>query len=118
LFKRRRGSYIKDIVEVASQAIRSAKWKWKFRDLCRHISLREKRLKVEARSTRFLKGSTKEINYFAKLSRFKEIRPEIIIVQPGLSQTGITADQKAVLASAYSYLKETIGADLDVICGA
>ena len=56
------------------------------------------------------------MNRFVKLSRFKEIRPEIIIVQPGLSKANHTADQTAVLAAAYSYLKETVGVDLDVIC--
>ena len=36
------------------------------------------------------------MNRFVKLSRFKEIRPEIIIVQPGLSKANHTADQTAV----------------------
>lgn len=58
------------------------------------------------------------LNKFVKLSRFKEILPEMVIVQPGLSRDRHTQDQSAVLASAYSYLKETIGVDLDVICGA
>jgi len=51
-----------------------------------------------------------------KLSRFKEIRPEILIVQPGLSQRGRTQEQSAVLAAALVYLKETIGIDLDIVC--
>ena len=50
-----------------------------------------------------------------EVSRFKEIGPEII-VQPGLSKANHTADQTAVLAAACSYLKETVGVDLDVIC--
>jgi superfamily II DNA or RNA helicase len=110
------GARVKDVVEVSSQAVRSAKWKWKFKDLCRHIATREKKLSTDARKTRFLKGGSKELNRFVKVSRFKEIQPEIAIVQPGLSQSGMTPDQTAVLAAAYSYLKETIGADLDVIC--
>jgi hypothetical protein len=110
------GTRVKDVVEVSSQAVRSAKWKWKFKDLCRHISTREKKLSTDVRKTRFLKGGTKELNRFVKVSRFKEIKPEIAVVQPGLSQNQITSDQTAVLAAAYSYLKETIDADLDVIC--
>ena len=50
------GVRIKDVVEVSSQAVRAAKWKWKFRDLCRHILAREKRLLQAERSTRFLCG--------------------------------------------------------------
>lgn len=111
------GVRVGDVVEVCSQAVRSAKWKWKFRDLCRHILAREKRLAKPGRPTRFLQGDAATLNRFMKVSRFKEIRPEVIIVQPGLSRERHTPDQVSVLASAYSYLKETIGVDLDVICG-
>jgi hypothetical protein len=110
------GERVKDVVEVSSQAVRSAKWKWKFKDLCRHVLDREKRLTNAGRTTRFLKGSSVDMNKFVKISRFKEIRPEIIIVQPGLSKANHTTDQTAILAAAHSYLKETVGVDLDVIC--
>jgi superfamily II DNA or RNA helicase len=110
------GERVKDVVEVSSQAIRSAKWKWKFKDLCRHIAVRERTLTSGMRSTRFLAGSIGDVNRFGKGSRFKEVRAEILIVQPGLSQANITKDQSIVLGSAMTYLKETIGVDLDVIC--
>ena len=112
------GERIDDVVEVCAQAVRSPKWKWKFRDLCRHIAGRESRLMKPERPTRFLAGNAQIVNRLIKLSRFKEIRPEIIIVQPGLSQERCTAEQRAVLAAAYSYLKETVGVDLDVVCSA
>jgi superfamily II DNA or RNA helicase len=110
------GERVRDVVEVSSQAVRSAKWKWKFKDLCRHILDREKRLAKDERPTRFIKGHAIDMNKYVKISRFKEIKPEIIIVQPGLSCNEHTIDQTAVLAAAHSYLKETIGVDLDVIC--
>jgi superfamily II DNA or RNA helicase len=110
------GERIKDVVEVSSQAVRSAKWRWKFKDLCRHILDREKRLTNETRITRFLAGQKSDINKFAMISRFKEIKPEIIIVQPGLSRSNHTVDQTVILAATYSYLKETVGVDLDIIC--
>lgn len=112
------GVRVDDVVDVCSQAVRSAKWKWKFRDLCRHILAREKRLAKPERPSRFLHGEAGTLNKFMKVSRFKEIRPEVIIVQPGLSRERHNPDQIAILASAYSYLKETIGVDLDVICAA
>jgi len=112
------GERVKDVVEVSSQAIRSAKWKWKFKDLCHHVLERQKRLSTEDRSTRFLAGHESDMNRFIKMSRFKEIKPEIIIVQPGLSRMSHSPDQIAVLAAADSYLKETVGVDLDVICSA
>jgi superfamily II DNA or RNA helicase len=112
------GVRVKDVGEVCSQAVRSAKWKWKFRDLCRHVLAREKRLVRPERPTRFLQGDAAVLNRFVKVSRFKEIRPEVIIVQPGISRDGHSPDQTAILASAHSYLKETVGVDLDVICSA
>ncbi len=110
------GERVTDVVEVCSQAVRSAKWKWKFRDLCRHVIAREKNL--AGRQTRFLAGRINDLNRFVKVSRFKEIKAEIVIVQPGISCEHHTADQASILASAHSYLKETIGVDLDVVCGA
>lgn len=112
------GERVKDVTEVCAQAVRSAKWKWRFRDLIRHILGREQRLTNAERSTRFLAGGAADLNRFVKLSRFKEIRAEILIVQPGISAQGRTPDQNMVLAAAMTYLKETIGADLDVICSA
>ena len=110
------GERVKDVVEVCSQAIRSAKWKWRFQDLCRHMIAREKRLRNGDRTTRFLKGTVSDINKFHRLSKFKEVRAEIIITQPGLSQSTVTADQNMILGATASYLKETIGVDLEVIC--
>jgi hypothetical protein len=112
------GERVKDVTEVSAQAVRSAKWKWRFRDLIRHMLGREQRLTNAERPTRFLAGSASDLNRFVKLSRFKEIRAEIIIVQPGISVEMRSADQNMVLAAALTYLKETIGADLDVICSA
>lgn len=112
------GRRVKDVVEVCSQAVRSAKWKWRFRDLLRHLAGREERLRTDKRDTRFLAGRGPLLTRFAKAHRFKEVRAEIAIVQPGLSMAGRTADQNMVLAAAVTYLKETIGTDLRVICSA
>lgn len=112
------GERVKDVVEVASQAVRSAKWKWKFKDLCRHIQTREKNLSVANYPTRFLAGRAADLSRFLKASRFKEIRPDILIVQPGLSMHSRSKEQEMVLAAALNYLKETIGVNLDIICSA
>lgn len=110
------GERVKDVVEVCSQAVRSAKWKWRFRDLIRHLLGREQHVGNTTRPSRFLSGRAADLNHFVKLSRFKEIRAEILIVQPGISKSERTPDQNLVLASAFSYLKETIAVDMDVIC--
>src|SRR6202035_4857027 len=61
------GSRVKDVVEVCSQAVRSAKWQWRFRELCRPIVLRDKRLRTPSRPTMFLKGQAKDLNLFLRV---------------------------------------------------
>ena len=109
------GERVGDVVEVCSQAVRSAKWKWRFRELCRHLLSREKRLRKPHRSTRFLTGDARELNRFLKLSRFKDIKVEIIIAQPGLSCATCSTEQSAVLAAADSFLLETVGVAIQII---
>jgi superfamily II DNA or RNA helicase len=110
------GARVKDVVEVCSQAVRSAKWQWRFRELCRHIVVRERALRTAERPTRFIHGKPKDLNHFMRASRFKPVRAEIVIVQPGLSQKECSADQTAVLAAADAFLQETVGVNLDIVC--
>ncbi len=110
------GKRLKDVVELCSQAVRSAKWKWRFRELCRHLLGREKRLQKPHRPTRLIAGDAKTLNHFLRLSRFKDLRVEIAIVQPGLSQTNCTAEQSSVLAAADSFLIETVDTPMTIVC--
>lgn len=112
----RPGERVSDVVEVSSQAVRSAKWKWRFNDLGKHIMGREERLATDARQTRFLAGNVQELNSLIRASRFKPIKASVLVVQPGLSYGRRAADQEMVLASAASYLQQTIGCELAIIC--
>lgn len=111
------GERVKDVVEVSSQAVRSARWTYKFLPLCYHIKAREESLRTEVRPSRFLKGSLLELNRLIKFHRFNPVRAEIVVVQPGLSKERRTKDQSIVLAAAITYLKETVGIDLVIIGG-
>jgi hypothetical protein len=110
------GARVRDAVEVCAQAVRSGRWIWNFKGLCRHVFTRERLLTSDARPSRFLHGTPRELNQLLQASRFKEVRGEILIVQPGISQAGHTGQQAAVLASAHCFLNETVGVRLDVIC--
>ena len=112
------GQRVRDVQEVCAQAVRSSKWIWRFKELCRHVASRERRLSRPYRSSRFLVGGPSDLNRYIRASRFKDVRAEIVIAQPGLSRGGHSGEQAAVLAAAYSFLKETVGVDLDVICSA
>ena len=110
------GKRLSDVVEVCSQAVRSAKWQWRFRELCRHLLSREKRLKKPHRPTRFIKGDAKELNRFLQMSRFKDLRVEVVIAQPGISLSNCGAEQLTVLAAADGFLLETAGVELGIVC--
>jgi hypothetical protein len=59
-----------------------------------------------------------DIVRLSKTARLKEVRPEIVLVQPGFSKGKFSNDQAMVLAAAASYLKETVGIDITVACSA
>lgn len=103
------GERVKDAVEVCSQAVRSAKWKWRFGDLCRHLLGREERLKTLARPTRFFHGNAAKLDELLRQSRFKPIEADVLIAQTGISATARSADQNMVIVAAMVYFKETIG---------
>lgn len=112
------GERIKDVVEVTSQAIRSAKWPGDFKKLCSHLLNRDHKRSRNSGQSFLLSGHGADITKMSKASRFKEVKARIIVVQPGLSKQTITADQRSVLAAGSIYLKETLGVDLEIICSA
>lgn len=112
------GTRIRDAVEVCSQAVRSGRWIWNFKGLCRHISKREQLLRSDDRPSRFLNGNMQTLNQILRASRFKEVRGEIMVVQPGISREGHSVQQAAVLAAAHCFLNDTVAVPLTLICAA
>lgn len=80
-----------------------------------HSPTREE-LKKPNRNMWFLAGDARELNRFLQLSRFKSLNVEIVIAQPGLSKDTCTSEQTAVLAAADSFLLETVGVKLNILC--
>jgi len=109
------GTRVKDAVEVSSQAIRSAKWKWKFEDLAKHLVARQERVNDEGANSRYLSGTPSRMQSIVRAHRLKPVVPEIYVVQPGVQIDDRTPDQEMVLAAASTYLKQTIGCTLKVI---
>src|SRR5690606_16634677 len=66
------GERVKDVVEVASQAIRSVRWPGNFKGLLEHIICRERRHKSTARSG-YIQGNSAVLTRFGRLERYKEI---------------------------------------------
>ena len=109
------GERIRDVVEVCSQAIRSSRWSWRFEKLCTHLMRRETSV-LNGRSSRFRKGTARDLRTITSNRKNKRIDTEIVIVQPGLSVANITPGQTVVLASTRSFLLDTILTELLVVC--
>jgi hypothetical protein len=81
-----------------------------------HLKARNDVAKRGGRPTRFLKGDATDLNRIVKLHRFRPIETDILIAQPGLSVAKRTQGQSAVLAAGLSYVKETVGIDVTILC--
>lgn len=112
------GARVQDVVEVCSQAVRCTKWNGRFPHLCHHIKNRNETLASYGRPNRYIVGAPRDLTRLQKLNRVKTVRPEILVAQPGLSKVNRTTEQTAVIAAAATYLKETIGVDINLICSA
>jgi len=111
------GARVKDVVEVASQAVRSATWRGNFERLHRHMIARAKLSgSGSAARNRFVTGSLPRLGEIAKATRMKPLEMEIVIVQPGVRRSGLTEDQAMVLGSAATYLRQTVDVELEVVC--
>lgn len=103
------GKRIKDLYEVCGQAQRSRKWRDDVDRLFTHLMNREKSRLAGTGATRFEKGDFKLLQTvrFEARSLIPEFR--VFIVQPGLSKSGVSSDQREVLGGTKIYLRETVG---------
>lgn len=109
------GERLKDVVEVCSQAVRSAKWVWRTRDLLAHV-LRRGRNRAKKGRNAYLRGSASAVGRFQQAIKAKRLVADILIVQPGLSQSSYSPNQSAILTAAHTFLLETVEVGMRVIC--
>ncbi len=112
------GVRLDDVVEVASQAVRSARWRHSFEDLCKHIEHRERVLFGKPEGFRYLQGDRSLLNTFKAEGRFRELEYEVICVQPGVTKTRISNGQRMILGAANRYLIQTAELPISVWCSA
>ncbi len=109
------GERLKDVVEVCAQAVRSAKWVWRTRDLMAHL-LRRARTRLKAGRNPYLRGSAATLGRIQQAMKSKRVVAEILVVQPGLSKANCSANQTAILSAAHTFLLETVEVRMRVIC--
>jgi superfamily II DNA or RNA helicase len=70
---------------------------------------------VKRGGSRLLKGDLKRLSYFVEKSRKVPVKFEVIIVQPGISRSSLTADMAKLLATTELFLRRTTEAQFTVV---
>jgi hypothetical protein len=109
------GKRVKDLYEVCGQAQRSIKWRENVDRFLMHLLNREKDRMKKYGVSRFERGDFKRIQEIRTDAR--SLLPEfmIFIVQPGISKTNVSDDQRELLGSTELYLYETFGIEFGII---
>lgn len=111
------GARVKDLYELCGQAMRGAKWRQQGAiPLLFHLDRR-------ARDYASSRGrSPFEVGGIEELFRIREVAPQMrprfhtVVVQPGLSAAGSTAEQLRLIAGAHSYVHAVTHGSFTVYC--
>jgi superfamily II DNA or RNA helicase len=109
------GKRVKDLYEVCGQAQRSIKWRENVDRFLMHLLNREKDRMKKYGVSRFERGDFKRIQEIRTDARFLLPEFRIFIVQPGISKTKVSDDQRELLGSTELYLYETFGIEFGII---
>jgi len=106
------GDRVADVYEVCGQVLKSIVWFKSPEDLLAKFS---ERLRG---GSRFVKGELPQLEEIFARARRKHIRYEVVLVQPGITKSGLSDKQANVLAAASDFLKNVRGEKLAVMASA
>ena len=109
------GARVSDLYEVCGQAEKSIKWCADYKQIIDHMKRREL-VSRGGRNTRIEVGSLPKIMEMKNRMRAIPVKMTITIVQPGVDSKNISSDMATLLNGTASYLSETYGIELKLIC--
>jgi len=101
-----------DVYEVCGQVVKSFNLVMDERQILKHVRRRVNKGKVRSC---FVRGSGNELERIFRESVGKRIEYKFVIVQPGISKTGIGAEGLSVLAAANEFIHSLGAHDLSVM---
>lgn len=110
------GARVADLYEVCGQAEKSVVWKQDVIKIVDRMKYRESSRMQKKQVSRFEKGDLKKLSVLRNKLKMYPARLKIFIVQPGVDSLKINTEMNQILCSTNSYLIETYGIELDVIC--
>ena len=112
----RAGSRVKDLYEVCGQAEKSVEWKCNMSSVIERMIKRESKRINEAKVSRFEKGNFEILSEIKNRLKYYPARLTIFVVQPGVDGKAITKDMHQILMASRTYLQETYGVEMKLIC--
>ena len=106
------GDRVDDVYEVCGQVLKSIVWFKSPDDL-----LEKLRDRLRGGSS-FVKGNYPTLKEILERARRKNVRYEVVLVQPGITKAGLSEKQANVLAAASDFLKNVRGEKLSVMASA
>ncbi len=94
------GQRVDDVYEVCGQAVKSRSWA----DRPRLLAAIRRRLQRRTGNSRFVKGDLAQVEALLRESSRVPIAYEIVLVQPGLKQSGLETEIASLLAATDDFL--------------
>ena len=109
------GARVNDLYEVCGQAEKSIKWCQSASKIIDHMIIRELRWN-KINYSRFDKGDIRKLKEFKNKLRDFKCSFKVYIVQPGVSFKSLSSDMVQIISGTSSYLMDTYGINLEIIC--
>jgi len=109
------GARVDDIYQVSGQAMKSVKWINNNDKLFERLLKREKLRLGKNQQSRIDLGDIDLLQKLRKVSKLSKTRYGVYIVQPAISKIKVTRDMLSVIGATQCYIKDTTGAELEVI---
>jgi superfamily II DNA or RNA helicase len=110
------GTRVEDLYAVCGQAEKSNRWATDAKLLLERLRKRENDRRLKGKTSRYEVGDDKLLFTLKNKLKIYSAEYAVYIVQPGVDSGNITQPMNQVLCSASSYLMDTFGIPLNLIC--
>lgn len=110
------GHRVSDLYEVCGQAEKSVEWKQDMINVIDRMIRRENQRINADKTSRFEVGDFEVLGEIRNRLKMFPATLKIYVVQPGVDGTSITDDMHQILMASKTYLQETYGIEMGLIC--
>ncbi|MCW2853387.1 MAG: box helicase, partial [Nocardioides sp.] len=112
------GRRLVDLYELCGQAQKSSAWRRHPENMVRKLLARERRRVVQGKPSGLEVGTASDLQRLLVDIPLLRVEMEIVLAQPGVSQSRASAEQLELLAATKTYVRETSSAQLSILTSA